>query len=284
MNWLQGINASIEYIENNLDGEIEYATAARVACCSEFHFSRMFSSLAGISLSEYIRRRRLTQAAFDVQAGKEKIIDIALKYGYDSPDAFTRAFKKLHGVSPSAVKENGVHLKAFPRISFQIIIKGDVEMEYRIENIDFEVRFVGKRHPVKTSSAFRKIPELWRKAKNDGFLQKLIDMSWESPKCKIESLVGICGKEAAIADETFDYFMGVRYDTEVPDDMEELVVPACVYAVFPNVVEAWKRLYSEWLPNSGYALANLPSIEHYLGAGHKIRHELWVPIIEKYSE
>ncbi len=284
MNWLEGINASIDYIENNLDGEIDYVTTARVACCSEFHFSRMFSTLTGISLSEYIRRRRLSQAAFDVQAGKEKFIDIALKYGYDSPDAFTRAFKRLHGISPSAVKASGVQLKAFPRLSFQITIKGDVEMEYRIEYIDFKVRFIGKRHQVKTPSAFQKIPALWRQAKNDGFQQKLIDMSWKNPKCKFESLVGICGKEAAITDETFEYFMGVRYDAEIPNGMEELIIPPCTYAVFPNVIDAWKRLYSEWLPVSSYELANQPCIEHYLGSGHKVRHELWVPIIEKRSE
>ena len=157
-------------------------------------------------------------------------------------------------------------------------------MEYRIEIIDFEVRFAGKRHSVKTSSAFRKIPELWRKANNDGYRQRLIDMSWENPKCQIESLVGICGKEAAITDEVFEYFMGVRYDGEVPQDMEELLLPPCTYAVFPNVVDAWKRLYSEWLPASGYALANQPCIEHYLGKGSKVKHELWVPIIANQSE
>lgn len=93
MDWLDRFNAAIEYIENNLDGEIDYSFVARTACCSEYHFSRMFSSLAGIPLSEYIRRRRLTKAAFDIQAGREKIIDVAVKYGYDSSDAFTRAFK-----------------------------------------------------------------------------------------------------------------------------------------------------------------------------------------------
>lgn len=275
MNWLERINASIEYIESNLDGEIEYARIAHAAYCSKFHFSRMFSSLTGIPLSEYIRRRRLTQAAFDIQTGKGKTIDLALKYGYDSPDAFTRAFKKLHGISPSAVKENSVNLKAFPRISFQIIIKGDIEMEYRIENIDFEVRFAVKRQPVKTSAAFKKVPELWRKAKRDGLEQKLIDMSWENPKCKLESLVGIVGMEADITDEYFDYIMGVRYDVEIPDGMEELIIPPCVYAVFPTddfskVSDIYKRLYSEWLPTSGYELANQPSIEHFLGPGKKL--------------
>ncbi len=284
MDWLKRFNSAIDYIENNLDNEIDYSQIAKAAYCSEFHFSRMFSSLAGVSLSEYIRRRRLTKAAFDIQTSNEKIIDIALKYGYDSPDAFTRAFKKLHGVSPSSVKESGVSLKAFPRISFQINIKGDVEMDYRIENIDFDIRFVGKNVSIKTSNAFRKIPELWREANKDGFRQKLIDMSWEKPKCKLESLVGICGKEAAIMDETFNYFMGVRYDDEIPDGLEEIIIPSSIYAVFPNVVDAWKRLYSEWLPSSGYELANQPCIEHYLGPGHTIKHELWVPILEKSCE
>jgi AraC family transcriptional regulator len=281
MDWLDKFNTVIDYIEKNLDAEIEYKTLARLACCSEFHFSRMFSSLVGISLSEYIRRRRLTKAAFEIQTGNKKIIDIALKYGYESPDAFTRAFRLLHGITPIAAKENGAKLKAYPRLSFQITIRGDVEMEYRIENIDFKVRFVGKGFQVKTSSAFKKIPELLRKAKKDGLQQKMVDMSWENPKCSLQSLVGVCGTEAAIMDEEFTYFYGVRYDGKIPKDMEELIIQPCVYAVFPNVVDAWKRLYSEWVPTSGYELANSPCIEHYLGPGHKIKHELWVPIIEK---
>lgn len=281
MDWLDRFNAAVDYIENNLDDKIEYSSVAQVACCSEFHFSRMFSSLLGISLSEYIRRRRLTKAAFDIQTSNAKIIDIALKYGYDSSDAFTRAFKKLHSVTPNSVRDTGVQLKAYPRISFQITIKGDVELEYRIERIDTELRFVGKRQSVKTSRAFKEIPALWRKSNKDGFKQALIDMSWVKPKCKLESLVGICGKEAAITDEVFNYFMGVRYDTEIPSDMEEIRIAPSTYAVFPNVIDAWKRLYSEWLPTSGYELANKPCIEHFLGPGHKIKHELWVPIIEK---
>jgi AraC family transcriptional regulator len=278
VDWVTRFNASIDYIENHLDENIEYSLVAREAYCSEYHFSRLFSSLVGISLSEYIRRRRLTNAAFELQSGTVKIIDVAMKYGYESPDAFTRAFKKQHGVLPSAVHEGSEFLKAYPRISFQITIKGDVEMKYRIEKIDYTMRFVGVSYPVRTSSAFRKIPELLRKAKKEGLQQKLIDMSWENPKCALQSIVGICGKEAAIIDEQFDYFIGVRYDREIPDEMEEIIIPPTVYAVFPNVVDAWKRLYSEWLPTSGYELANQPCIEHYLGPGHNVKHELWVPI------
>lgn len=281
MDWLERMNRALDYIESHLDDEIDYTIMAGEAYCSEYHFSRMFSSISGISLSEYIRRRRITLAAFEIQKTDIRIIDAAIKYGYESPDSFARAFHKIHGIKPSEARNKGAQLKAFPRISFQISIKGDVEMEYRIENLDFELRVIGKSKRVKTSRAFKTIPTLWNCAKKDGFMQKLIDMSWENPKCKLEGILGICGKEAAITDEEFDYFMGVRYEGEVPNDMETLIIPQSTWAVFPNVVDAWKRLYSEWIPTSGYELANLPCIECYYGPKHKPRHELWVPVIPK---
>lgn len=281
MDWLKRMNNVLDYIELNLDGDIDYKKIAQVAYSSEYHFSRMFSSISGVSLSEYIRRRRLTHAAFEIQKTDTRILDIALKYGYESVDSFTRAFKKTHGLTPSAAREKGVQLKAYPRISFQISIKGETEMEYRIERLDFELRIIGRGKPVKTSRAFKTIPSLWNSAKKDGFMQKLKDMSWEKPKCTLESLLGVCGKEAAITDDEFTYFMGVRYDDESPSDMETLIIPASTWAVFPNIVEAWKRLYSEWVPTSGYELANLPCIECYYGPKHEPRHELWVPVIAK---
>lgn len=282
MDWLNRFNVAIDYLENNLDHEIDYPSVAKIACCSEFHFSRMFSSLANMSLSEYVRRRRLTKAAFEIQKGSGKIIDIAFKYGYNSPDAFTRAFRQLHGVTPASVRENSVPLKAYPRMSFQITIKGASEMDYRIENIDCSLRFAVKRETVKTAEAFQTIPQLWDNAKSNGFLQRLIDMSWENPKCQLEGLLGIFGKEASIKDETFDLLIGCRYDGDIPNDMEELILPPSLYAVFPNdVVNAWQRLYTEWLPTSEYELASLPCIENYLAPGAKIEQELWVPVIAK---
>lgn len=281
MDWLERFNSALDYIENNLENKIDYTKLAQVACSSEYHFSRMFSSIAGISLSEYIRRRRLTLAAFEIQKSDVRIIDIAVKYGYESADSFARAFQRIHGIKPSEARSKGVELKAFPRISFQIQIKGDREMEYRIEKLDFELKIAGRRKAVKTSRAFKTIPTLWSGAKKDGFMQRLIDMSWEKPKCKMEGILGVCGKEAAITDEEFDYFMGVRYEEDIPEDMEVIILPPSAWAVFPNVAEAWKRLYSEWVPTSGYELANLPCIECYYGPKHKPRHELWVPIITK---
>ncbi|MGJ7911138.1 AraC family transcriptional regulator [Neobacillus sp. LXY-1] len=281
MDWLDRMNRVLDYIEMNLEGEIDYKQIAQMANCSEYHFSRMFSSISGVLLSEYIRRRKLTLAGFDIQKSDDRIIDIAVKYGYDSADSFSRAFQKLHGIKPSEARQNGVHLKAYPKISFQISIKGDTEMEYRIEHLDFELRLIGKSKLVKTEKAFRMIPSLWSGAKKDGLMEKLKDLSWENPKCKLEGILGVCGKEAAITDDEFAYFMGVRYDGEPPNDLEILTIPPSSWAVFPNIVEAWKRLYTEWVPTSGYELANLPCIECYYGPGHKPRHELWVPVIPK---
>ncbi|WP_025028909.1 AraC family transcriptional regulator [Caldalkalibacillus mannanilyticus] len=281
MDWIERFNRVLDYIEDHLTGDIQMKEIAKLAYCSEYHFPRMFSSMTGVTLMEYIRRRRLSVAAFELQNSSNRIIDIALKYGYDSPDAFSRAFKNLHGVNPTAARGKGVQLKAFPRISFQISIKGEEEMEYRIEEIDFELVLVGVSHPVVTQDAFKTIPALWEKAGANGYLQRLIDMSWENPKCKMEGLLGVCGKQAAIMDEEFNYFMGVRYDHPALDDMDTLVIPTNTWVVFPNVMEAWKRLYTEWVPTSGYELADLPCIENYLAPDRNPNSELWVPIVKK---
>ncbi len=281
MDWIKSMNNALEYIEINLTEEMDYTKIAQAACCSEYHFSRMFSSMAGITLSEYIRRRRLTLAAFELQKSDIHVVDTAVKYGYDSADAFSRAFKKLHGITPSEAREKGSQLKAFPRMSFQISIIGDSEMDYRIENLDFQLRIVGKKKTANTSMATQMIPELWTEAREDGFLQTLIDMSWEKPQCKMEGILGICGKDSDIREEEFDYFMGARYAGEIPAGMEELIIPPATWAVLPNVTDAWKRLYSEWIPTSGYELANLPCIENFLAPGHQPENELWVPVITR---
>jgi len=133
MDSLKNMNGAIKFIEENLTNEIDFKEVARLAHCSEYHFKRMFSFLAGISLSEYIRRRRLTLAAFELKNSNMKVIDIAIKYGYSSPDSFARAFQHLHGITPSEARSNGHSLKAFPPMSFQLSIKGGSEMNYRVE-------------------------------------------------------------------------------------------------------------------------------------------------------
>ena len=130
---LSRMSLAVEYVEENLTGEINHETLAQIACCSSYNFHRMFSFITEISLSEYIRRRKLTLAAIELQNSKVKVIDLAMKYGYDSPVSFTRAFQSLHGLTPTEARAGGVTLKAYPKISFQISVKGDKEMDYRIE-------------------------------------------------------------------------------------------------------------------------------------------------------
>lgn len=133
MDWLDRMNSAIDYIELHLTDTIEYKQLAKIVCCSVYHFQRMFSFISGVALSEYIRRRRLTLAAIELQNKNTKIIDIALKYGYESPEAFSRAFKNLHGVPPTSARSMGTTLKAYPRMTFYLSIKGGIEMNYRIE-------------------------------------------------------------------------------------------------------------------------------------------------------
>ena len=130
MEWLMNLNKAIEYIENNLDKEISNDEAARIACCSTYYFQRMFTYVTGISLAEYIRRRRMSQAAFELQRTEQKVIDIALKYGYSSPTSFNRAFQNVHGMTPTAAKNMGSILNAYPPIKFSVEVTGGHVMSY----------------------------------------------------------------------------------------------------------------------------------------------------------
>ena len=120
MEWLLKLSNAIDYIETNLDNEISYDEVAKIACCSTYYFQRIFAYVTGISLSKYIRRRRMTQAAFELQGSNQRVLDIALKYGYNSPTSFNRAFQNIHGIAPAAAKNIGSTLNAYPPIKFSV--------------------------------------------------------------------------------------------------------------------------------------------------------------------
>ncbi len=169
MEWLDRMNRAMDYIEENLEDGIDVGRAAKMACCSTYHFQRMFSFITNVPLSEYIRRRRLTMAAFELQNTNVKVIDLALRYGYESPEAFSRAFSKLHGVTPIAARAKGVFLKAYPRMSFHISIKGDDEMNYRIEEKEaFEVFGLELQTNVVEGQCYKDIPAFWESCAKDG--------------------------------------------------------------------------------------------------------------------
>ncbi len=285
MEWLERLNESVSYIEAHLADEINLDKVAQIACCSTFHFQRMFSYIADVSLSEYIRRRKMTLAAFDLQRGNEKIIDIALKYGYDSPTSFNRAFQSIHGMAPSAAKSRGVKLKAFPPISFKLSIKGDMEMNYRIEKKEaFKVVGVKEHYAMNVEECFESVPLFWQKSAQRGIVSDLCTLMNKEP-------YGILGISTCMDGQDFDYYIAVATDKQTPDGMVEYTVPQCTWAVFESIgamptaiQELQKRIISEWLPTSGYEYANAPDIEVYFDGNQQAndyRCEVWLPVTRK---
>jgi AraC family transcriptional regulator len=283
MDWVARMNRAIRYIEEHLTETIDYAEAAKAACCSVCHFRRLFSFIAGVSLSEYIRRRRLTLAAFELQNGRTKVVDLALKYGYDSPEAFTRAFQQLHGTTPTAARSAGIKLKAYPPLSFQFLVKGAEEVNYRIEEKrGFSI--VGVQERVDTDQAFHIVPGLWAEAAREGLFERLWQIRADDRQ--LGGILGVCADGEHGKNEEFRYILSIESDEEPPAGMVKRDFPAAAWAVFEayggpeGIAEIWRRLYTEWLPASAYDLAYLPAIECYLPPEEN-RNELWVAVVPR---
>ena len=285
MEWLKKWNESIDYIEENLDSEIDYDKAAKIACCSTFHFRRMFSYITNMPLSEYIRRRRMTLAAFDLQSTDKKIIDIAYKYGYDSPTSFNRAFQSVHGVPPKKAKVKDVTLKAFPKITINIMVKGDVKMNYKIVKKDaFRIVGVKRHYKMDIEDNFMEVPLFWQETFQSGMIPKISKLNNQEPSA-------ILGVSTCMNGKDFDYYIAVASDKETPESLFEYTVPKCTWAVFesigpmPNAIQdLQKRIVTEWLPTSGYEYADAPDIEVYLEGDNMAadyRCEVWLPIEKK---
>ena len=281
MEWIMRLNKTINYIEEYLADEIDCNELAKIACCSSFHYQRMFAYMANVPLSEYIRRRRMTRAAVDLQSG-DKIVDVALKYGYSSPTAFNRAFQSIHGIAPSLAKESGVSLKSFPPISFKITIKGAEEMNYRIEKKE-AFRVVGISIPLfkELEKNFEIVPPMWGKASTDGTLEKLASLMNDQP-------MGMLGISVCNDEEDWRYFIAVSTTAPIDGTFEEYRIPAATWAVFSgegthlSIQELGKRILTEWLPTSGYEYGAAPDVEVYLNADpQNAKYEVWIPVVKK---
>lgn len=165
-----------------MTGEIAYEELVRLVCCSTYYYQRMFGYMAGVSLSEYTRRRRMSLAAVDLPGGEEKIVDLALKYGYSSPTALNRTFQSVRGIAPSAMEKGEANVKTYPPISFKITVRGVEEMNYRIENRE-EIRIVGISQPLhkEIEKNFEVVPQMWGKAAMDGTISRLAGMMDSQP-------------------------------------------------------------------------------------------------------
>ncbi len=263
MEWVERLNQSINYIEEHLTDEIDYEQLGRIACCSAYHYQRMFTYMAGITLAEYIRRRKMSLAAVDLQGGEARIIDIAEKYGYRSPTAFNRAFQSFHGIAPSSVKNEGTSVKSFSPIVFKITVKGATEMNYKIEKKE-AFRIIGISAPLdqEIENNFAVVPQMWQEASTNGTLQKLASMMDTPP-------MGLLGVSACNNEEQWKYYIAVS-STKPTGEFEQYTIPAATWAIFSgsgtnqSIQELEQRIITEWLPTSGYEYANAPDIEVYL--------------------
>ncbi len=168
MDFINRMNQGIKYVDRHLTENIDFGELERITLCSEYHFKKMFSSLSGIPLSEYIRRRRLSLAAFELTNTNLRVIDIALKYGYNSSDSFARAFQKVHGITPSEAKKDGYSLKSYPPMTLQLSIVGGNEMEYRIvEKEAFSIVGLKKRVPIIFEGVNPEIASMWESLNED---------------------------------------------------------------------------------------------------------------------
>lgn len=290
MDSLVYMNQALAYIEEHLLEDIDYREVSKLARCSEYHFKRMFSFLAGISLSEYIRRRRLTLAAIDLKDSDLRILDIAVKYGYRSADAFSRAFYTVQGVLPSEARKEETQLKTYSKMSFQLTIKGGCEMNYRIvEKEAFKLIGFKKRVPIIFEGVNPEIEEMMKWLTPE-IVQQLKERSNIEPRGIISASTHF--SEGRMEEKgQLDHYVGVATTSENTGVFDVLGVDAGTWAVFESVgpfpetlQNIWGRIYSEWFPSSGYESIEGPEIlwnEHQDTESPTYRSEIWIPVKKK---
>ncbi len=284
MDWIKIIENALRYIEENLSGELTVGMIAEKVNISPFYFQKGFSMLCGYSVGEYIRMRRLSVAGSELVTSDNKVIDLALKYGYDSPDSFTKAFTRFHGSTPTDVRRKGALLKSFAPLHIKIILDGGNTMEYRVEEKPaFRVMGVSKIFSYETANA--DIPQYWD------------EIHVQAAVKPVEGMYGIC----------FDEEMGGnRFRYMIADDLEEgeaeeknletYEVPRHTWAIFPcrgamplSIQEVNLRIFSEWLPAGNYEIAEGYNIEYYSDSAEfkdgtqdpDYYAEVWIPVRER---
>lgn len=285
MEWIESIREAISYIEENITKDLSIKEIADRVNVSPFYFQKGFGMLCGYSLSEYIKGRRLALAGSEVVSTNEKIIDIAIKYGYDSPDSFTKAFTRFHGVTPSAVRKEGAIIKSFVALKIKFSLEGGYIMDYKIVEKD-EFKVIGVSKKFKYEEAFTEVPLFWDEHISQG------------------NIKDICGMYGVNIDEEmsgneFEYIISDDYSKD-KEGMEQYIVktiPKFTWAIFPCcgpgkivIQETNKKIFSEWLPNCrDYEIAAGYNIEMYSDpsqyeegiADKNYYSEIWIPVKKK---
>ncbi|WP_435223104.1 AraC family transcriptional regulator [Streptomyces sp. Tue6028] len=282
---LDRLNQTMEHIEDRLDQSIDVAVLAHIAVTSEYHLRRMFSALAGMPLSEYVRRRRLTVAGAEVLAGNRTLLEIAVRYGYGSGEAFARAFRAMHGVGPGEARRTGCALVSQPRLTFRLTVEGSSSMRYRVvDRPDFTVVGLKARVPLVHAGPNQAIIDFVRgiEPRSRELLEKLSD---QEP----HGIVAVCDDlDPSRAEGTeLDYYQGVITSSAAPDGMSVLPVGAGTWAVFTTsgpapqaIQELWRDVFTEWFPSNPYRSRPGPEIlrTRLSPGGTEADAELWLPV------
>lgn len=279
MEWIQSLNKAIDYIEDNLLEDITCSQVAKHIYISTFHFQRTFNMLTGFTINEYIRNRRLSLAGQELTKENVKVVDIALKYGYETPESFSKAFRRFHKITPNQAKKEGANLKSFNRLVIKIKLEGGNIMDYKIVKKE-EFKLVVKSKMFNEQNCTEEIPEFWKEYFSNGLHEKVC------------GAIGFCGQMKASSKE-FKYGIGCidKDAKEIPKDFEILDIPAHTWAIFKCVgpmpiaiQDMWKRIYSEWLPQSEYRLIPDYDMEVYTEGDAQSQDyisEIWIPVKEK---
>ena len=281
---VESLQQAIDYIEEHLLEHLTIEEIAKRANVSPFHFQRTFMVLTDLSVGDYLRRRRLTLAAQELTSTDRKIIDLAYKYGYETPEAFSKAFRKQHGMTPSEARKGVGKLQSYNRLTIQVTLKGVEPMKYQIiERNAFQVIGVKRECPCGADTGGPGIPEFWGEVNTNGTVNKLIPFI----NGEIKGLLGITDNYNA-EKNTIDYWVAAEHVGEVPDGLLSYTFPAAKWVVFEvqgpaptAMVNTWKQIYSEWLPSNGYEIAELPSIEAYIDSDLYSPHslnEIWLAV------
>lgn len=282
---LANLNQAMDYIEEHLTEEVSFDELAKKTGISVYHFKRTFSFIAGMSLAEYIKKRRLAEANLALLAG-EKVTDVAFKYGYQSIEGFSRAFRDWTGQAPSEVMKTQIQ-KTFPKFSFYIDIKGGQSMDVKlIEKPAFQIVGVSQKVPLQYQGENQAIMELAQRITpqqraemhtfDDVYPHQVVNASFDFQEGRttedgeMTHMIGF----ATLQENTYE-------------DLEQLSVPAHTWAVFPNegpfpqtLQETWARIFSEWLPSSGYQVVAAPEISftQYQGPAEAKYSEIWLAV------
>lgn len=290
MDWITGIQRSLDYTEAHLTDAVEFDKVAEVACSSPFHFQRVFTLLCGFTLGDYIRMRRLSLAAEDLMCTATKVIDLAFKYGYDTPESFSRAFTRFHGVNPTQVRHGG-NVKSFSRLSVKLILSGGTIMDYRIEKKD-AFKLVCKKKQVNKpqgDTATADISAFWNECSTDSTIEQICRCGTFDT---YHGVLGVCFSDE-LADSGFPYGIGAEYNgTPLHGEGLDIVeIPAYTYAVFtcrgkmPDAFrDTYKRICTEFFPQSNYEYGQGVELEVYPSADIQnpaYTCEIWMAVKEK---